>query len=275
MALRVGDGDVRGIYENTICPDVRGRPIENIVQLILDRLSLTVEHYVANVDDPPDVPSWPETPLPEWPMADHSGAREAFDTLLTNDAPWRLLPIRGSSETGKSHITHQMLTNVLRFTGLACGRFDFKGTIDMDAELLGFVAELGVAQPPPSTRMNDRLAHVLDSLKQRARPTVLIFDTYEAAGEAQKWVEKQLLPSLIRAKWLRVVIAGQRVPSALGVVWASVARSPLEVAAPPPEDWLAFGLLHNPGITLEFVRIAHQCCGGKSSVLAQLIGPTA
>ena len=45
-------------------------------------------------------------------------------------------------------------------------------------------------------------------LKQRARPALLVFDTYEAAGEAQDWMEKQLLPSLIRATWLRVVMAG-------------------------------------------------------------------
>ena len=130
-------------------------------------------------------------------MADHSRIREAFARLLARDATWRFLPILGPSETGKSHITNQMLANALRIPELACGRFDFKGTTDMDAEVRTFVQELGVPPPPANARLNERLGHILDALKQRARPAFLVFDTYEAAGKAQDWVEKQLLPSLI------------------------------------------------------------------------------
>ena len=78
---------------------------------------------------------WPEPRGPLfWPMADHSGVREAFASLLARDPAWRFLPIVGPTETGKSHITKQMLANALHIPGLACGRFDFKGTTDMDAE---------------------------------------------------------------------------------------------------------------------------------------------
>jgi hypothetical protein len=45
-------------------------------------------------------------------VADHSGVREAFACLLTRDAPWRFLPIVGPTETGKSHITKQMLAEL-------------------------------------------------------------------------------------------------------------------------------------------------------------------
>ncbi|HEV7401469.1 MAG TPA: AAA-like domain-containing protein [Chthoniobacteraceae bacterium] len=38
LPLRVGDGDVPWIPDNAICPDARSRPVEQTVQLILDRL---------------------------------------------------------------------------------------------------------------------------------------------------------------------------------------------------------------------------------------------
>jgi hypothetical protein len=218
--------------------------------------------------------SWPEPREPlSWPMADHSGVREAFAGLLARDATWRFLPIVGPSGTGKSHITKQMLANTLQIPGLACGRFDFKGTTDMDAEVRAFVQELGVPLPRGNRRLNERLGHILDELKQRSRPALLIFDTYEAAGEAQDWVERQLLPSLIRATWLRVVIAGQRGPEFASAVLGSVARSPLQVVPPPPADWFEYGKQHCPDLTLEWVEFACRLAVNKASTLAQLLGP--
>ena len=218
--------------------------------------------------------SWPEPPAPLlWPMADHSGVREAFARLLARDATWRFLPILGPTETGKSHITKQMLANALRIPELACGRFDFKGTTDMDAEVRAFVQDLGVPLPPANPQLNERLGHILDALKQRARPAFLVFDTYEAAGEAQDWVEKQLLPSLIRATWLRVVIAGQRVPEVAGAVWASVACAPLQLVPPPPAEWFEYGKQYRPDLTLAEVETACRLACNKASLLAQLLGP--
>jgi len=219
--------------------------------------------------------TWPETP-PElcWLMADHDGVRDAFGTLLSNAAPWSFLPIRGSSETGKSHITKQMLANAMPLPGIACGRFDFKGTTDVAAEVSSFVQFLQVALPEAKLdlRLNDRLGQVLAALKVRASPALLIFDTYEAAGEAQDWVDKQLLPNLLVCPWLRVVIAGQRVPDAKGAIWPSKARATLDLLPPEPQDWLDFGLLAKPDTTLDFVRQAHLYCNGRASVLAQLLG---
>jgi hypothetical protein len=218
--------------------------------------------------------SWPEPRGPlSWPMADHSGVRDAFAGLLARDAARRFLPILGPSESGKSHITRQMLANTLHIPGLPCGRFDFKGTTDMDAEVRAFVQDLDVPPPPASSRLNHRLGYILDELKRRARPALLIFDTYELAGEAQDWVERQLLPSLIRATWLRVVIAGQRVPEFAGAVWATVAHPPLQVVPPPPADWFEYGKPHYPDLTLEFVEYACRLAVNKASTLAQLLGP--
>jgi len=274
LPIRVGDGEVEGILFTTVVPDVRERGAVKAAELIIEKLRLIDPLFTASSVDPPAGSLWPETPLLlDWPMADHTGAREAFGELIARNSPWRFLPLRGPSETGKTHITLQMLANALGVPDLACGRFDFKGTTDMDAELRAFVQYLGVPLPPASPRLNDRLGVILDALKQRARPALLILDTYEAAGEAQDWVEKQLLPSLFRAAWLRVVIVGQRVPPDAGAVWAKVARNPLDLLPPQPEDWRAFGEPHKPGITLDFVRQAYQLCKGKASTLAQLLGP--
>ena len=136
LPIRVGDGDVKGILFNTIVPDVRNRTPDETAELIVQRLRLIVPDL--NLGTGPSIAgfSWPEPRAPLlWPMADHSGVREAFARLLARDATWRFLPIRGPTETGKSHITKQMLANALRIPELACGRFDFKGTTDMDAEV--------------------------------------------------------------------------------------------------------------------------------------------
>jgi hypothetical protein len=206
-------------------------------------------------------------------MADHGEVRAAFERLLTSAAPWRFLALRGPSEGGKSHITRQMLSNALRLPDLACGRFDFKGTIDMDAEVRAFVQDLGVPLPPVGPRLNERLGHILDALKQRARPALLVFDTYEAADKAQDWVEKQLLPSLIRATWLRIVIAGQRVPERSGAIWEADASPLITLKPPPPPDWFDYGKRHRPELTLAEVETACRLACDKASLLAQLLGP--
>ncbi len=271
LPIRVGGGEVKGILFNTIVPDVRTRTVSEAAKLVIDRLHLIVPSLGKG---PPPAPNWPEQPPPlHWPMADHSETRAAFERLLTRMAPWRVLLLCGPTEMGKSHITRQMLSNALRVPDLACGCFDFKGTTGMDAEVRAFVQGLDVPLPPAGPKLVERLSQILDALKRRAQPALLIFDTYEDAGEAQDWVNKQLLPSLIRATWLRVVIVGQRVPKRVGATWEADASPLITLKPPPPEDWLLFAQ-DKPGITLEFVRQAHQYCRGKASVLAELLGPT-
>ena len=217
---------------------------------------------------------WPEAAPPlSWVMADHDGVREAFAQLITQEAPFHYLPIRGPSETGKSQITKQLLGNALRCPGLACGRFDFKGTTDVEGELQRFVQHLGVPVPVGSTTITQGLAAILVKLTVRARPVLLIFDTFEAAGSSEQWVNEHLLVALIRAPWLRVVIAGQRVPERGGAPWDTEARPAVVLGLPAPEHWLAFSQPYKPGVTIEFVREAHNLTGGKPSLLAQLLGP--
>jgi hypothetical protein len=274
LPIRVGDGEVTGILFNTIAPDIRERTPAAAAQLIIARLRLLRPGIKTGARDAGAAPDWPEiAPELVWPMADHTGVREAFASLLTRAAPCRLLAIRGPSETGKSHITRQMLANAIRIPGLACGRFDFKGTADVGAEVEALVQHLDVPVPPMVGRLADRLSYVMNTLKQRAKPSLLVFDTYEAAGDAQEWIDKQLLLRLMRDSWLRVVIAGQTLPKAAGAIWESIARAPLLLMTPPAEEWFAFGQQHKPNLDLNFVRRAYDFCGGSASTLAALLGP--
>jgi hypothetical protein len=269
--VRVGDGEVEGVLFNEIVPDLREKTPADAAELIVARLKLA-RGYTGDVE--PNVARWPsDVPVLQWPMADHGEARAAFARLLCEASPERVLLVRGASETGKSHMSRQMIRNAMRLPGVASGRFDFKGTTSMGVEVEAFSGPLGI-EPPAGQTLNERLAKIFTELRRRTQPTLLVFDTYEAAGEAKDWIEGVLLPHVVSAHWLRVVIIGQSVPTRAGSTWESVSASTLTLQLPGPEDWLAYGL-ENRGdiISLEFVTQAHLLGEGKASVLASLLGP--
>jgi len=263
--IRVGDGEVEGVLFNEIVPDLRDKTPVEAAELIVARLKL-VRGYAGD--------GWPsKVPVLKWPMADHGKARVAFARLLREASPKRVLLVRGASETGKSHMSKQMVRNVMRLPGVVSGRFDFKGTTNMDVEIEAFSGLLDM-DPPAGQTLNERLAKIFTELRRRARPTLLVFDTYEAAGEAKDWIENVLLPHLVSAHWLRVVIIGQSVPTRAGSTWESVAASTLILQLPGPEDWFPYGRANRGNkINLEFVTMAHQLAQGKASLLASLLGP--
>lgn len=225
----------------------------------------------------PSAFGWPHTaPSLAWPVADHSDARVAFAELITSGSKHRMLPIKGVSETGKSLLTKQILRNALKMPGLACGRLDFKGTDDMANAVSLFVPHLKVEPPPASLGLSGQLGKILSDLAARARPTLLVFDTFELAGEAGRWMRDSLLPRLSHADWLRVVIAGQTVPRCHNEPYSDYCAPVIELTPPSPDDWYEYGLEHKrPGITLELVRQIHTLCEGKSALLSQMLGPAA
>jgi hypothetical protein len=215
-------------------------------------------------------------PVPglRWPLANHDEARDAFATLVTRGSTFRLLAIKGESETGKTHLTTQFFTNAQRrVPGCVCGRFDFKGTADLHASLADFVHHLQVPLPPTSN-LPERLGAVLRSLAQQQRPTLLIFDAYEHAGETDRWVREMLLTSLHRYSWLRVVLAGKNVPDCHGKSWEEDSVV-LTLTPPSPTHWHAWGVENRRTASLAFVKKAHALCHGKGSTLAGLLGPHA
>lgn len=272
LPVRVGDGLVEGILFNDIVPDIRRQTPVEAAALIVARLNL-VRGFAGDVR--PAAAQWPASaPALDWPMADHGEARGAFARLLCEASGERALLVRGASETGKSHMSRQMLRNARRLPGVVSGRFDFKGTANIGVEIEAFSGPLGI-DPPTGGTLNERLARIFTELRRKAQPTLLVFDTYEAAaGEGRDWIESVLLPHLVSADWLRVVITGQSVPARVGSTWEEVAGRTLTLQLPGPEDWLAYGLANrDEPLSLEFVAQVHQLGQGKSSVLASLLGP--
>ena len=252
---------------------------EQFATLILERLALNEglpkDHYTKPASAT-RVADWPiAAPLLHWPVADHTDAREAFAKLITRGSAHRYLPISGLSEMGKSHLTNQFLANAHSIDGLRCARFDFKGSADMDVSLATFAAHLEVPAPKPGTGVTAQLAEIFTALRASARPTLLIFDTFELAADADRWIKETLLLSLLKLPWMRVIIVGHKVPPSHAQPWAVVSAQLVVLHSPTAEDWFAYSQIHKPALTLDFVRQAHDCCGGKPITLDQLLGPTA
>jgi hypothetical protein len=217
---------------------------------------------------------WPDSPPAlDWRMADQTTARDAFSELLTVGTTRRILLLHGPTEHGKTHLTRHLHEYALGLRWLACGRFDCKGTAGIDGEFDSFLPHLdisldtGLALDGPK-----RFAAILAALAQRAHPTLLVFDTYEVIGAAERWIEDQLLPTTIRAEWLRVVIAGQRVPDRTRGGWDAIAFPTISVPKPSPDDWHIFGLAHDPALQRHFVEQIYTKVDGSVSLLASVLG---
>lgn len=223
---------------------------------------------------PAAVVDWPDSVEElKWPLADHEEARRAFAELVTRSASFKLLAIKGESETGKSHLTTQFITNAQRrVKACRCARFDFKGTDQIDQTLADFAQHLDVPLPPAVGDLSGRFRHILQSLSQRQCPSLLVFDTYEQAGDADRWVRESLLTALHRLPWLRVVIAGQQVPACHSKPWEEDSKV-LRLAAPHPDHWMEYAHASGRSITASTLAEVHKLTGGKASILAQLCGP--
>lgn len=221
--------------------------LEAIVAWVHGERRIAAEGWPA---DPPDL---------AWEIADHVDVRDTVAWLLTRDAPHRLLPIVGGSETGKSTITREIRDAAAALSWLSCGRLDFKGTADVS--LRGFAQELGVPEPKPGSIVAG-LMSLLGELRARERPTLLVFDTFEQAGEAMTWLEDSLCFALNRAWWLRVVVAGQRPPGP-----RRNCAEPLTLALPGPEHWHAL-VGADPHLDLTTLTKVHSACSGSPKIMA-------
>ena len=84
-------------------------------------------------------------------------------------------------------------------------------------------------------------------------------------------MERRLLPAWSAPNWLRVVIAGQRLPDRAGAVWASRAFAPFHLQPPLAADWLELGKRYRNDLTLAMVKNACHLARHKASVLALLM----
>jgi hypothetical protein len=170
-------------------------------------------------------------------------------------------------------MSKQMMRNALGLGGVACGRFEFKGTTNMSVEVEAFSQALGI-EPPEGQTLNERLGKIFSEMRRRARPTIFILDAYEAAGDAKDWIEGVLLQYLVSATWLRVVVIGQSVPTRAGTTWESIAANKITLRSPGPEDWFEYGRAYRgEEVDLNFVTKVHQNADGRATLLAAILGP--
>jgi hypothetical protein len=222
---------------------------------------------------------WPlAPPVLHWQPADSEPVREAFTGLLTADTPHRVLLICGPSGNGKSHLTNYLLGLAVHCDWLACGRFDLKSGADLDGEFMRFIFYLGVdeaVRTATGEALRFRLNTTLNSLRARAQPMLLLFDTFEQGGEWARWVEEDALLAALRAPWLRLLVAGQRVPNPAGAAWSSCAAPVIKLELLPWEPWYQFGKRHHPALAPEIVQEVHRLSNGNHSLLKQLLCPQA
>jgi hypothetical protein len=220
---------------------------------------------------------WPiAAPDLEWHPADCEPVREAFTRLLTRDTPHRVVLICGPSLTGKSHLTRYLLGRALDCQSLACGRLDLKSGADLDDEFARFVLHLGVdeaVREVAGASPRTRLEAIFNALRKLARPTLLLFDTFEQGGEWARWVEEYALLAIPRAAWLRLLVTGQRVPHPAGTAWESWAAPIIQLQPLGWEPWYQFGKRHRSDLTPEFIQQVHTLSRGNHSLLSQLLSP--
>lgn len=220
---------------------------------------------------------WPTAP-PDfaWRPADCESIQKTFSRLLTADSSARLMLIRGSSDTGKSYVTRTLFGLAIGCDWLTAGRFDMKSGVNLNGELSQFINSLAVdyvAASVPKRPLREHLDGVLNSLRGRARPTLLIFDSFEQGGDCARWVEDVLLLACLRCPWLRIVIAGQRVPACAGPEWESKKFASIELQRLGWREWHRYGLRYRPDLNAEFVQQIHAFARGSHGLLDKLLGP--
>jgi hypothetical protein len=170
--------------------------------------------------------------------------------------------------------SNYLLGLALRFDWLACGRFDLKSGTDLEGEFVRFILYLGVDEAVRASAgqvLRLRLNAVLSTLRARSQPTLLLFDTFEQGGDLARWVEEHAFLAVLREPWLRLVVAGQRVPNPVGAAWASCTAPVIQLQSLGWEPWYQFGKRYHPDLTPEFTQEAHRISRGSHAVLGQLL----
>jgi hypothetical protein len=225
--IRVGEGDVPGIYENTIAPEARGR-VQEIVEMIVSRLNL-----IVGSDDQataPQVAEWParqvtfshglaDRSVNEWPAV--------LDLLVAN-ARKRILMFRGPSGYSKSAV----LTAACRCAkslGIPTAYIDFTdSTLLSEANVLKELqSELGGILPAFAAQRDPDRWSFRQALRAYEGAALILLDTYEkAAGIKQlvEWIETHLLAEAEECENLRFLIGGQEVPDSDTARWRACAQ---------------------------------------------------
>jgi hypothetical protein len=220
LPIRVGEGEIQDIFfSNTIIPDVRTKPLEQSVELIVKRLHLILSVPASEVST---YPAWPKEPVYfDHGLADRAAEWPAVSHLFTSDSQKRILIFKGPSNYSKSSLLNaaDLYAKALH---VPTAYVDFKDTklLTEANVLLELKSRVGSVLPEFEAQPNRwRLQKALGKLQQ---PVLILLDTYERATETSKlvaWLESSLLTEVNNCKLLRFIIAGQKVPTSGGTRW--------------------------------------------------------
>lgn len=241
------------------------------VDLILKRLEPGKVHASPAPREPVDLQSC-------WTIADHRPVLKQMELLLSEDPPFRVLQLTGGSGTGKTTLTRLLESATAPLKSLASARLDFKGGCGIDGELSTFAETLGLPRPSSEADLAGKLAQILIQLKSSTTPTLLIFDTFEMAGSAGRWLSGQLVPLLLRSPAIQVLIAGASTLDLEAPPPKKMLAPLMQLKKPTAQDWLKYWEHHrggSPEVTLSHAKMMHRLAAGQSALLAQLLGPRA
>ena len=265
----------------------RGQDRLQGVFITADRIALEFLQELRAAQGEPDQPPpvadpvyrWPEIPsLPPQELADCTAEMDLFRALISGQSAEPVLLIGGPSAMGKTTLLKQFARLAARQPGLRVAVSDFKEGLAL-ARVLHFARGALPDQRFPafdaewSGARRDAVLGVvfLDDLRYCPDPVLLLLDTYQqATAENQRWVENVLLPRCCRHQGLRVVIAGQQVPEARGVMAPATAR--MDLLPPQPKDWADFyhRVLGGQPLPLDHFDTLWRGVKGKPSVMREM-----
>jgi hypothetical protein len=247
---------------------------ESAAALILERLVLNGGNKALSSSAVALPTSFPSTP-PEisWPLADGFAVRDAVKKVLCAQSKHRIVLLEGHSGHGKSAICHVLRDLRWHFKWLRCGRFELKGGADVGRALDDFIVDLqATAHLPASayTAPYQRANALFAALDRSPQPTLLVFDTFEEAGDFGVWVEERVLFEVINRDWLRVVVAGRRLPT-VAMPCSSFAAPPVKVDRLAMHDWLEYGRRFDRHLPKHKVQIIYDVAGDDHRMMQTYI----
>ncbi len=211
-------------------------------------------------------------------LADYEHERRAFEALLQDPCPQRILLLHGESGSGKTslltHCQHRLQSTVAhvpiqlrgstvdmaeifyragravrwerlrQFTGQVA-QLQQSASVKVDRNwLLGINNHISVALQAdnPLDRAYRRAALTeawFEDVAALPEPLLMVFDTYEqATAEIREWLDGPFLARVATVDRVRVVIAGQSVPDRHNIEWGNCCLEHRLYGVPEAAHWL-------------------------------------
>jgi hypothetical protein len=193
--------------------------------------------------------------------------------VLCAESERRIVLVRGESGRGKTEACRVLWEQGMQFEWLRCGRLDLKGASELDRPVHDFIAELRAEEllpASPSGGALDRISGLIAALDRAPQPTLLVFDNFDLGGEFSRWVER-VLPAVKQHEWLRVVVAGQKVPAFAAATWGGPKFRPVVLECIPVVDWVEFGQRFNKDLPAQKVEAVYEASKGDHQLMRMLV----